>query len=96
MTAEDIKKIIQGQEYDFLRTNEHLGDRIGMLYLGGSISYGTNLQGKGDVDLRGFSFEKKEELIGYKKFEEIVETETDTTIYAFNKFISFLIFSFIF
>lgn len=90
MTAEDIKKIIQGQEYDFLRTNEHLGDRIGMLYLGGSISYGTNLQGKGDVDLRGFSFEKKEELIGYKKFEEIVETETDTTIYAFNKFISLL------
>lgn len=77
-------------EYDFLREDEHLKNRIGMLYLGGSISYGTNLPGKGDIDLRGFAFEKPSDLIGYTDFEEVVEKETDTTIYAFNKYISLL------
>lgn len=90
MASEDIKKIIQNSEYDFLRTNEHLGNRIGMLYLGGSISYGTNLPGKGDVDLRGFAFEKKSDLIGFTEFNEFVETDTDTTIYGVNKYISLL------
>jgi predicted nucleotidyltransferase len=84
------KKFLNNSEYNFLREDEHLGKNIGMLYLGGSISYGTNLPGKGDIDLRGFAFEKPSDLIGYTDFTEIVETETDTTIYAFNKFVSLL------
>ena len=84
MTVESIKNIIlNDKSYDFLKTNEHLGKRIGMLCLGGSLAYGTNLEGKGDIDLRGFAFEKKEEILGLTpSFGQVVETNTDTTIYA--------------
>ena len=86
------KKIFNNPEYDFLRENEHLGKNIGMLCLGGSLAYGTNLEGSGDIDLRGFAFESPKELIGMtKSFQQVVETETDTTIYAFNKLIGLLL-----
>ncbi len=38
----DFKKLMNSEEYDFLRTNERLGNRIMLLGLGGSYSYGTN------------------------------------------------------
>ncbi len=41
----DFIELIQTTEYDFLRTNEHLGDRIMLLGLGGSHAYGTNNEG---------------------------------------------------
>lgn len=86
------KTFLKGKEYDFLRKNEHLGTRIGMLCLGGSLAYGTNLPGHGDIDLRGFAFETPAEIIGLiPSFEQVVETNTDTTIYAFNKFIGLLL-----
>ena len=92
MTVEEIKAKLKEKEYDFLREDEHLKGRIGMLNLGGSIAYGTNLEGKGDIDLRGFYFEKKEEIIGIvPNSEQVVETETDTVLYSFNKFINLLI-----
>ncbi len=28
MTAEQIPKVLQGENYEFLRTNEHLKDRL--------------------------------------------------------------------
>ena len=37
-----FKQLLQTKEYDFLRTNEHLGDNIILLGLGGSHAYGTN------------------------------------------------------
>lgn len=92
MDVKKIKELLDSPEYDFLRTNEHLAGKIGMLCLGGSLAYGTNLEGSGDVDLRGFAFESPKELIGMtKSFQQVVETETDTTIYAFNKLIGLLI-----
>lgn len=93
MTITEIKNMIEtATEYDFLRTNPHLGKHIGMLNLGGSIAYGTNLPGKGDVDLRGFYFESKAEIIGLTpNSEQVVETNTDTTLYSFNKFIELLL-----
>ena len=92
MTIQDIKKLIESSEYDFLRTNEHLSGKIGMLCLGGSLAYGTNLPGKGDVDVRGFAFEKEEEIIGLtQNFGQVVETNTDTTIYSFSKLIELLL-----
>ena len=52
MTIAEIKKMIAGPEYEFLRTNEHLGSRIMFLTLGGSHAYGTNIE-TSDVDIRG-------------------------------------------
>lgn len=43
MTVEQIKKLVAGPEYEFLRTDPHLGDRIMFLTLGGSHAYGTNV-----------------------------------------------------
>ena len=41
MTIEEIKTMVAGEQYDFLRTNPHLKDRIIFLTLGGSYAYGT-------------------------------------------------------
>ncbi len=85
-------KIFKTSEYDFLRQNENLGEKVGMLVLGGSLAYGTNLPNKGDIDLRGFAFEKPSGLIGVEEpFQQIVETNTDTVIYGFNKFLTLLL-----
>ena len=41
MTLGQIKERLQSGEYDFLRTDEHLGHHIILLTLGGSHAYGT-------------------------------------------------------
>ena len=38
----DFKVLMKTTEYDFLRTNERLGNSIMLLGLGGSYAYGTN------------------------------------------------------
>lgn len=85
----DYKELLKTKEYDFLRNNEHLGDNIIMICLGGSHAYGTNVP-ESDVDIRGIAIEKPEELIGYQTFEQFINEETDTTIYAFNKMMHLL------
>ena len=52
----DFKKLMNSKEYDFLRTNERLGNRIMLLGLGGSYSYGTNNEGS-DIDFRGVTLQ---------------------------------------
>lgn len=47
-----LEEIIAKQEYDFLRTEERLGENIMFLCFGGSIAYGLNTP-TSDVDLRG-------------------------------------------
>lgn len=89
MTIDEIKSLIQTSEYDFLRTNEHLGSNIILLTLGGSHAYGTNIEGS-DVDIRGVALNSKEEILTNKNFEQFVNDATDTTVYAFNKIISLL------
>ena len=89
MNANEYKKILNTPEYDFLRTNEHLGDNIILLALGGSHAYGTNTP-TSDLDVRGIALEKSENLIGYQNFEQVINEATDTTIYAFNKIIHLL------
>jgi len=85
-----IKDAIKNKEYDFLRTDEHLKDKLIFLTFGGSHAYGTATSSS-DVDIRGCVFNSKADLIGMSKFEQIVETNTDTTIYSFNKLISLLL-----
>lgn len=85
----DYKKLIESKEYDFLRTNVHLGNKIILLGLGGSHAYGTNVE-TSDIDIRGCAVNSKEEILTNKNFEQFVNEETDTTIYSFNKLISLL------
>lgn len=90
MTIMQIKHMVDGEQYDFLRTNSHLKDHIMFLTLGGSYAYGTNVE-TSDVDIRGCALNSKSDLIGLSNFEQVVDNRTDTTIYSFNKLISLLL-----
>ena len=63
MTIDEIKEKVNGQEYEFLKNDEHLGSNIILLGLGGSYSYGMSIEGKLDVDIRGVSLNSKEEIL---------------------------------
>ena len=89
MDINGIKQLIKTPEYDFLRTNEHLGDNIILLGLGGSHAYGTNKEGS-DIDIRGVAINSKRDILLGRDFDQVVNTETDTTIYSFNKIVQLL------
>ena len=85
----DIKKVIQNTEYDFLRTNENLGNNIFLLGFGGSYAYGTNNENS-DIDIRGIATNSKRNILIGNDFEQVVDTDTDTTVYSFDKIIKLL------
>lgn len=87
MTNAELKAIVQREEYDFLRTNKHLGSNILFLTLSGSHAYGTNVEGS-DIDIRGVA--GSPETLGFNHFEQAIDNRTDTVIYAVNKFVSLL------
>ena len=73
------KEILNGTEYRFLQTNEHLGKHVILLGLAGSYSYGTNID-TSDIDVRGITLNQKSDLIGLEelvlmKIREIEEKE---------------------
>lgn len=86
----DYKKILSATEYNFINNNEHLGKYVILLGLAGSYSYGTNVEGS-DIDIRGIALNQKSDLIGLTQFEQYVDDNTDTVIYAFNKIITLFI-----
>ena len=92
MTIQEIRnKVLFSKEYEFLKTNEHLGNNIILIGLGGSYAYGTEKEdGSSDLDVRGCALNTKEEILTNKNFEQFVNEETDTTIYSFNKLVSLL------
>ena len=90
MTINEIQKMVnESEDYKFLQTNPHLKDSIMFLTLGGSYAYGTNIE-TSDVDIRGVASPSVRDILGFGKFEQVVNTKTDTTIYEFNKIISLL------
>lgn len=90
MTTEELLTLTAKPEYDFLRTNEHLGDNIILLTLGGSHAYGTNVEGS-DVDIRGCALNSRSDILGMTNFEQVIDNATDTTVYSFRKLVSLLI-----
>lgn len=89
MNLDEIKTAVNGTEYDFLKTNEHLGDNIILLGLGGSYAYGMNKQDS-DIDIRAVALNSKKEILLGTDFEQVVDVPTDTTVYSFNKMITLL------
>lgn len=89
MNVEEIKKLIQTESYNFLRENEHLGDKICLLTLGGSHAYGMNTESS-DLDIRGIILNTKREILTGNYYEQFTEESTDTVIYSLHKIIGLL------
>lgn len=95
-TGKEIKELLKTKEYDFLREHPFLGDNICYLTVGGSIGYGTNLPEKqSDIDIRGIALENDMELskalLDMDHFEQVLEPQTDTVVYGFNKIVKLLL-----
>lgn len=86
----DFIKLMNSHEYDFLHTNERLGNRIILLGLGGSHAYGTS-NANSDVDFRGITLNIPSDLLGLTEFEQYEDAHTDTVIYSFNKIVKLLL-----
>lgn len=84
-----IIKKIQGQEYEFLKSNPHLGNNIILLGLGGSHAYGTNIEGS-DLDVRGVALNTKNEILCGEDFEQVTDNATDTVVYSLKKILNLL------
>lgn len=90
MNIKEIRqKVLYSPEYEFLKTNSHLGTNIILLGLGGSHAYGTNIV-TSDLDVRGCALNTKEEVLLGRGFEQVQNNDTDTVIYSFNKLVSLL------
>ena len=85
----DFKVLIDAPEYDFLRTDPHLGNRLILLGVGGSYGYGTNVEDS-DVDFRGITLNFPSDLIGLTSFDQFEDKKTDTVIYSFNRIVTLL------
>ena len=81
MTIWEIEKKVCSEEYEFLVENEHLGDNIILLGLGGGYAYGTNTENS-DLDVRGCALNSKMDILTNQNFEQFVNEQTDTTIYS--------------
>ncbi|RCX09328.1 putative nucleotidyltransferase [Anaerobacterium chartisolvens] len=82
-----IKDKLNKLEYEFLRTDPHLGRNILILTTAGSIAYGTNVD-TSDIDVRGVTIETKQDIMGLSSFEQFEDRTTDTVIYGLKKFIT--------
>ena len=80
MNIEQIKEKLKTSEYDFLREDKNLGDNIILLTLGGSHAYGMDKE-ESDLDVRGIALNSKKDVLLGTDFEQVVNVDTDTTIY---------------
>lgn len=84
-----IAEKLESSEYDFLRTDPHLRNRIILLGLGGSHAYGLATP-TSDLDIRGIALNSKEEILGTKVFEQFENRATDTVVYGLKKIFNLL------
>ena len=91
MKKMDLKKLKSslGEEYDFLISNKFLGDNVILLGLGGSHAYGTNNESS-DLDIRGVATNSRRYILTGNDFEQVVDVQTDTTIYSLEKIVKLL------
>lgn len=89
MSVENIGTMLRTQEYNFLRENENLGSNIILLGFGGSHAYGTNNKNS-DVDIRGVATRTKRSILTGSDFEQVVNVDTDTTVYSLDKIVKLL------
>ena len=90
MNTNEIKEKLKSKEYDFLRTDKHLGKNIIFLTTGGSYAYGTNVE-TSDLDIRGIAVETSNEILGSAIFEQFEDIKTDTVVYALRKILKLML-----
>lgn len=90
MAEINFKELLKSPEYEFLRTNPRLGNRIMLLGLGGSYAYGTNNENS-DIDFRGVTLNLPSDLLGLTEFEQYEDENTDTVLYSFSKIVKLLL-----
>lgn len=90
-----LANLLVNSEYDYLRTDKHLGKSIALLTVGGSHSYGTNISTDthvSDFDLRGVFNHSKEEILTMNYLEKpLINRELDVSIYPMRQFITKLL-----
>lgn len=88
-TIDNIRTALyEDERYKFL-WEKPLGDNIILLGFGGSYAYGTNNEDS-DIDIRGVATHSAEDILTRKGFEQVVNEETDTTIYSLEKIVNLL------
>ena len=90
MNIAEINNMIHNDDqYKFLWKDSRIKDRLCLVTLGGSYAYGMNKEGS-DVDIRGIATNPYQEILLGKDFDQVVEVNTDTTIYSMNKILQLL------
>lgn len=89
MIRDEISEMLTWDErYSFLDKEPLVGNII-LLGLGGSYAYGTNNENS-DIDIRGVATHNAQDILTRKGFEQVVNEETDTTIYSLEKIVNLL------
>lgn len=87
------RHLAPGKETVLTEDGIPIGKGIILLGLGGSYAYGTNLP-TSDIDVRGIALNSREDILclgmSDDHFEQIVNEETDTTVYSLQKIVSLL------
>lgn len=88
VAAANVGKNIDAEQYRFLDKFSETHKPI-LIGFGGSHAYGTNVE-TSDTDIRGIAMNTADEVLLGRDFEQLVDENTDTTVYSFLKMIKLL------